>query len=82
MASEGDIYASQDEIMKDKYASSMMEQNVGYFNVLRMQLSFDLSGERKGSSSGRKEEGSSTEGPGKNTSTIELWKPSLHRLFR
>ena len=78
MASTGDIYASQDEIMKDKYASSMMEQNVGYFRTLRMQLSFDVSGVGRANSMMKKDE----EGVFARENMVELWTPSLVRLFR
>jgi import inner membrane translocase subunit TIM17 len=82
MASEGDIYASQDEIMKDKYASSMLEQNVGYFNVLRMQLSFDLTGVGRREARRSTMEGGEKSSREERTTTVELWKPSLERLFR
>ena len=76
MAAKGDIYASKEEIMKDKYASSMMEPSVGYFRALRTQLSFDVS--RFGGKSNDRE----NPGAERKKQTVELWSPSLERLFR
>lgn len=83
MASEGDIYASQNEIMKDKYASSMIEP-MGYFRTLRMQLSsFDVTSRIVNSrNAGSSSEFSYTHSTRGEKHNVELWTPSLVRLFR